>query len=350
MTEAAGASQAKARARWRDAIWRDPALLPAEAVVGLAMEAYAGRDTGLLWPSFATVGATLCLHPDTARKAVAKLARLGWLSLARRTTGPGAPNVYALGYVRVEAIERLREHLKESEAPEQLATTCPTIRRENHRRLVDSWLAEKGGRPDPAFPPKGRAPAPGLSEKGRAPASKRPGVRAQKAGRVDPTNLPYRTFLKEPSLASARVRDHARQPDLLGNEASEAAPKVDTLAAEFDVWWEAVPIKDDKGDARQAYRAARKIATAEQLLTGIRRYAAKRAAEIAAGDPPQFTKAPYRWLKAEAWLNETTTPRASPAPAGSAAPRAPAREPITSRARLERIAAAAEAEERRLKK
>lgn len=68
--------------------------------------------------------------------------------------------------------------------------------------------------------------------------------------------------------------------------------------SEFDAFWAEVPKKVGKGDAKKAYRAARKKADAETLLSGMRRYAQERA-----GKDPQYTKHPGPWLRDERWLD-----------------------------------------------
>lgn len=80
----------------------------------------------------------------------------------------------------------------------------------------------------------------------------------------------------------------------------------DSIKAEFDAWWEHVPLKVGKGQARPAYKKARKKADADTLLAGIRRYA-----ESVKGRDRQYIAHPTTWLNGERWLDEP-----APAPQG----------------------------------
>jgi len=66
----------------------------------------------------------------------------------------------------------------------------------------------------------------------------------------------------------------------------------------FDEWWKVYPRKVAKQDARKAYRAARKTASAERLLDGARRYRADTTRQ------DQFTAYPASWLNAGRWDDE----------------------------------------------
>lgn len=65
----------------------------------------------------------------------------------------------------------------------------------------------------------------------------------------------------------------------------------------FDQFWEAYPRKDDKGKAREKFKAALNRASAEEIISGAERYR---------DDPnrdPAYTKLPTTWLNADAWGN-----------------------------------------------
>lgn len=68
---------------------------------------------------------------------------------------------------------------------------------------------------------------------------------------------------------------------------------------EFEQWWEHVPRKVAKGQARKAFRAARKKADFATLLTGIQRYAAS-----VSGQDPKFIAHPATWLNGERWIDD----------------------------------------------
>jgi hypothetical protein len=84
-----------------------------------------------------------------------------------------------------------------------------------------------------------------------------------------------------------------------------ASADADTDAS-FEIWWKQYPKKADKQDALKAYRAVikKKLATPDQLLSAVMRYAADRSRE-----DPKYTKNPATWLNKGSWANE-------PAPIG----------------------------------
>ena len=68
----------------------------------------------------------------------------------------------------------------------------------------------------------------------------------------------------------------------------------------FEKFWLACPRRVGKEAARKAYEKARKLASDEELLTGIRRYAATRA-----GQDEQYTVHPATWLNQGRWADES---------------------------------------------
>ncbi|MFD5599205.1 hypothetical protein ACFWHR_04025 [Leucobacter sp. NPDC058333] len=89
-------------------------------------------------------------------------------------------------------------------------------------------------------------------------------------------------------------------------------------AHSFDEWWNAYPLKKDKGRARTAYKTALKKVSHETLL----------AAALTYRDDPNrvhaYTKYPASWLNAEAWENGPLPQRAGAA-GGTAVERMAAR-------------------------
>jgi hypothetical protein len=87
---------------------------------------------------------------------------------------------------------------------------------------------------------------------------------------------------------------------------SKDKPPVDD--ASFETWWAEYPKKVDPGAARKAYAAARKKASGEELLDGVKRYVEAlnaRAAQEGRDKPdPQFIKNPSGWLSGERWLDQ----------------------------------------------
>lgn len=77
------------------------------------------------------------------------------------------------------------------------------------------------------------------------------------------------------------------------------------MSDEFDLWYygsgedKGYPRKEARGDARKAFKAARKAATMEELIEGRRLYARK-----VRDTERQFIKLPATWLRAECWADE----------------------------------------------
>ena len=74
------------------------------------------------------------------------------------------------------------------------------------------------------------------------------------------------------------------------------APSIDQ---EFEAWYKRYPKKVARGAAIKAYRAARKKASAADLLTGLQAY----TAETASFDR-RYIAQPATWLNQERWLDE----------------------------------------------
>lgn len=91
-------------------------------------------------------------------------------------------------------------------------------------------------------------------------------------------------------------------PDLENKQTNKPESKKDIapLALEFDeTFWPAYPLKRGKADALKAFLAARKRASLEIIMAGVRRYAAERA-----GEDSKFTKHAQGWLSGDHWTDE----------------------------------------------
>lgn len=76
----------------------------------------------------------------------------------------------------------------------------------------------------------------------------------------------------------------------------------DSIAADFDIWYDAYPRKEARGRALKAYRAARKKTDAATLLSAVeaqRDYLTRKGRE--------FVPHPTTWLNGERWLDEPPT-------------------------------------------
>jgi hypothetical protein len=77
---------------------------------------------------------------------------------------------------------------------------------------------------------------------------------------------------------------------------------------DFDEWYAVYPRHVGRGQARKAYRAARRKADAAQLLAG-----AKSAAREFGGKEPQYIPHPATWLNGERWDDDKTSAAAAAA-------------------------------------
>ena len=75
----------------------------------------------------------------------------------------------------------------------------------------------------------------------------------------------------------------------------------DAQQAEFDRWYDAYPRKVGRGQAEKGYRKARKLASAEVLLTGAKAYAELCRAKETDRD---YIAHPATWLNGQRWRDE----------------------------------------------
>lgn len=117
---------------------------------------------------------------------------------------------------------------------------------------------------------------------------------ASKKSKLTNNHQPYKELTLEADASKATVKAAP-----LGHDPKPANPQSQDPDATFGEWWESVPRKVSKGRAEKAYRVALKQAQPEELLTGIRRYAAE-----VRGTDPKFMKHPATWLNDKCWLDE----------------------------------------------
>jgi hypothetical protein len=75
----------------------------------------------------------------------------------------------------------------------------------------------------------------------------------------------------------------------------------------FEAFWDMVPKKTGKGEARKAWTDALKKSTAEEITAGMARYAAQCEAQRTEW---KFIKTPGPWLRAERWTDAPAPLRA----------------------------------------
>lgn len=123
-------------------------------------------------------------------------------------------------------------------------------------------------------------------------------------------NKPSVTLQKHIGNATVPLTSASDAPATEENkQTNKPERKQDTapLALEFDeTFWPAYPLKRGKADALKAFLAARKRASLEIIIAGVRRYASERA-----GEDPKFTKHAQGWLSGDHWTDEPV-PRRQP--------------------------------------
>lgn len=109
-----------------------------------------------------------------------------------------------------------------------------------------------------------------------------------------------RKVLGSPSEGASKVlRTPEPIPAPVPEPVPEHSPARAEALAEFEIWYESYPRKKSRGAAERAYRTARKLASAEQLLAGVERFKA-----TLNGTEPRFIAYPATWLSGKRWLDD----------------------------------------------
>lgn len=106
--------------------------------------------------------------------------------------------------------------------------------------------------------------------------------------------------------AGGLFEDGAASPDPKPKTKAELESETEQAFGEF---WTIYPKKEDKGDARVAFKRALAKVPLATIIAGVKRYARERASD-ARPDAARWTKLPATWLNRESWGNEP-----APAPA-----------------------------------
>ena len=121
--------------------------------------------------------------------------------------------------------------------------------------------------------------------------------------------------LTEDSLSPQRGKGREGKgigKDTCASADAERGSVTEALVADFDEWYGLYPRKKSKGAASRAYRAARKKASHEELMAGLRQ-----ALPDFSRRPAEKIPYPATWLNAEAWLDEQLTAPSEPEPVPS---------------------------------
>lgn len=114
--------------------------------------------------------------------------------------------------------------------------------------------------------------------------------------------------------------DKAQKPETRDQKEEAGASSKTRTSDEFEIWYRLYPHKVQRGTAERAFAAARKIASLDELVAGLRNYLGSKPADYA-------WRNPATWLNGKGWLDEpadrpqprTTGPPAKPRNAGELA-------------------------------
>lgn len=90
--------------------------------------------------------------------------------------------------------------------------------------------------------------------------------------------------------------DKAQKPEARDQISDASHPQRAREDSEFEEWYRHYPHKVGRGQAERAFAAARKIASLEELIAGVRRYVASKPSDRA-------WRNPATWLNGKGWLD-----------------------------------------------
>ncbi len=129
-------------------------------------------------------------------------------------------------------------------------------------------------------------------------------IREQGGGRARFTRYRFIMKLSQIEQVSDSIPSQNIALNVVKPESSLFREKEELKVDLFDSFYASFPRRIGKEAARKAFAKALKIATAEQITAGAKRYA-----EARRGEDPKFTKHPATWLNAGCWDDEIAAPR-----------------------------------------
>ncbi|WP_028265195.1 hypothetical protein [Arthrobacter sp. MA-N2] len=287
------------RFEWERILRRIQVSAPSVKLVGFTMATYASADGGNVRPGQARLAAVMGASISTVRRGQAELEGIGMLDMVTkgRSFGRGHIGSFASEY-RLTVPSDLLERIPMLDPDEQNNQPPAHGTSENNRAPVTPSSEE----------------LPVISEELPVTGEELPVISAKEP--VTHERPPQHSHhnkdqIKEhQSLSVAQADAHTREPkqgemeiDLpeVEKPMSKAALKKQ-ITEDFDAWYAVYPKHVARIAAETAYAKARKSGvTAEDLLSGARRYAAERK-----GQDPHFTAGPAPWLNQERWTDDPT--------------------------------------------
>ena len=245
----------KDKFQWLDQVAADVSLPGTAFKLAYLISQNLNRQSGNAWPSIATLATRLGTNEKTVRRLTDELCEAGYLE--KKRGGDGKPNVYRLVHsdrTKMSDQNDFRPDKNvhtESVTEKQTGHLCPTDR---------TFLSLQTGH---ICPP-------------------------------NPLKEPFEEqFEGEKSLPVVRSSDLQAKDD-------------DPIASLFEDWFKQYPRKVQRAEAERAYRRTikAKLATPDQLLNSVMRYAAERLHEPDEAARTKFTAHPATWLNQHRWLDE----------------------------------------------
>jgi hypothetical protein len=268
---------------WIDQVACDRELPPSALRVAVVLASYANGSSGVAFPSIDRLAEILGIVPNCVRKAVRAMAAAGHLDV---DVGGGrkACNTYRLiaKADHVESSKRFTDVQRYEEKP------CTDVHETLHGRSQN---------PAQAFTKPCTPVRPNT-------------IRNTTKEHQEGTHLIAREgdvipFSREADRFNPPTRQRRGQlPIPLDGGTGKPDPD------HFSEFWLIFPKRQGRHEAKEAFRAALRHATAEEIVAGAQRYAAVMEADRR--DPAEkerFTKTAANWLKGRHWLDEHAPPR-----------------------------------------
>ena len=285
------------RFEWERILRRIQVSAPSVKLVGFTMATYADADGCRVRPGQSRLAAVMGTSVSTVRRGQSELEAIGMLDMVvkGRSYGRGHQGAFASEY-RLTIPSDLLERVPMLDPDEQ-----------NNSAPVTGASKNKGA---PVLPSSKELPV--ISEELPVTSEELPVIWAEEP--VTHEHPPQHSHhnkdhnKEHQSVIVTQANAQAREPqgdiklDVSLDKASSKAALEKQLGQDFNDWYTVYPKHVGRGAAVNAYRKARKNgATAEELLTGARRYSTERK-----GQEPQFTAAPATWLNQERWTDDPT--------------------------------------------
>jgi hypothetical protein len=246
------------RSAWLNQIVADPGLPASAFKVAYVIGEHLNRTTGEAWPSILTIAKGAAMASGGVSTMVRRLEARGYLAVEK-----GRPCRYRMN-ANVQPAETRNVQ------PAEIRDVQPAETRSQTFSPLNDSFSPLNYDVQPAEPNLKKEPKEEPKERGE---------------RAPPL----------PGFEQAEAIGEQKQPK------SKTAPFDEKSFIEF---WKAYPRKVARFAAEAAFAGALERATPAALIAGAVRYAAERAAAIAAGDEPRWTRHAATWLNKGCWLDE----------------------------------------------